>query len=131
MAGLCTSLSMWIFFGYTKTLYACACPGNEISKRISGPLSTALIRHSRIEVPRVDYEKLSGDRMGESSDAIEHVFKPREIFNESDLESDREASRLRRKVRRPFDALRTMLCTPILYATPTCVSVRFGSSASY
>src|SRR3990172_8020774 len=28
------------------------------------------IRRSRIEVPRVDYEKLSGDRVGESSEAI-------------------------------------------------------------
>jgi magnesium chelatase family protein len=30
----------------------------------------ALTRQSRIEVPRVDYEKLSGDRMGESSGSI-------------------------------------------------------------
>jgi magnesium chelatase family protein len=30
----------------------------------------ALIRRSRIEVPRVDYEKLSADRVGESSDSI-------------------------------------------------------------
>jgi len=29
-----------------------------------------LIRRSRIEVPRVDYEKLSGDRIGESSESI-------------------------------------------------------------
>ena len=31
---------------------------------------TALTRRSHIEVPRVDYEKLSGDRMGESSECI-------------------------------------------------------------
>jgi magnesium chelatase family protein len=29
-----------------------------------------LIRRSRIEVPRVDYEKLSGDRVGEASESI-------------------------------------------------------------
>jgi len=29
-----------------------------------------LTRRSRIEVPRVDYEKLSGDRVGESSESI-------------------------------------------------------------
>jgi len=32
--------------------------------------STGSIRRSRIEVTRVDYEKLSGDRMGESSECI-------------------------------------------------------------
>jgi magnesium chelatase family protein len=31
---------------------------------------TALTRRSRIEVPRVDYEKLSADRVGESSESI-------------------------------------------------------------
>ena len=29
-----------------------------------------LTRRSRIEAPRVDYEKLSGDRLGESSESI-------------------------------------------------------------
>jgi magnesium chelatase family protein len=32
--------------------------------------SIELTRRSRIEVPRVDYEKLSGDRVGESSESI-------------------------------------------------------------
>jgi magnesium chelatase family protein len=40
----------------------------KYQKRISGPLLDRIDIH--IEVPRVDYEKLSGDRVGESSDAI-------------------------------------------------------------
>jgi predicted ATPase with chaperone activity len=34
------------------------------------PCWTASTRRSRIEAPRVDYEKLSGDRVGESSECI-------------------------------------------------------------
>ena len=34
------------------------------------PCLTELTRRSRIEVPRVDYEKLSGDRAGETSESI-------------------------------------------------------------
>ena len=37
-------------------------------KRISGPLLDRSDIH--IEVPRVDYDKLSGDRMGETSESI-------------------------------------------------------------
>jgi magnesium chelatase family protein len=37
-------------------------------QRISGPLLDRIDIH--IEVPRVDYEKLSGDRMGETSESI-------------------------------------------------------------
>jgi magnesium chelatase family protein len=40
----------------------------KYQKRISGPLLDRIDIH--IEVPRVDYEKLSGDRIGESSEAI-------------------------------------------------------------
>jgi magnesium chelatase family protein len=40
----------------------------KYQKRISGPLLDRIDIH--IEVPRVDYEKLSGDRMGESSASI-------------------------------------------------------------
>ncbi len=38
-------------------------------KRISGPLLDRIDIH--IEVPRVDYEKLAGDRLGESSGTIQ------------------------------------------------------------
>jgi len=40
----------------------------KYQKRISGPLLDRIDIH--IEVPRVDYEKLSGDRLGESSEMI-------------------------------------------------------------
>ncbi len=40
----------------------------KYQKRISGPLLDRIDIH--IEVPRVAYEKLSGDRMGESSESI-------------------------------------------------------------
>lgn len=40
----------------------------KYQKRISGPLLDRIDIH--IEVPRVDYDKLSGDRLGESSESI-------------------------------------------------------------
>jgi magnesium chelatase family protein len=40
----------------------------KYQKRISGPLLDRIDIY--IEVPRVDYEKLSGDRVGETSEAI-------------------------------------------------------------
>ena len=40
----------------------------KYQKRISGPLLDRIDIH--IEAPRVDYEKLSGDRVGESSESI-------------------------------------------------------------
>jgi magnesium chelatase family protein len=40
----------------------------KYQKRISGPLLDRIDIH--VEVPRVDYEKLSGDRVGESSESI-------------------------------------------------------------
>ena len=42
----------------------------NISNVSQVPCLTELIRRGRIEVPRVDYQKLSGDRVGESSEAI-------------------------------------------------------------
>lgn len=53
----------------------------KYQKRISGPLLDRIDIH--IEVPRVDYEKLSGDRMGETSDAIRaRVQTARDIQHE-------------------------------------------------
>jgi magnesium chelatase family protein len=40
----------------------------KYQKRISGPLLDRIDIH--VEVPRVDYQKLSSDRLGESSEAI-------------------------------------------------------------
>jgi magnesium chelatase family protein len=52
----------------------------KYQKRISGPLLDRIDIH--IEVPRVDYEKLSGDRLGESSETIRaRVQEAREIQN--------------------------------------------------
>ena len=42
--------------------------GHEYQKQISGPLLDPIDIH--IEVPHVDYEKLRGDRMGETSESI-------------------------------------------------------------
>ena len=50
---------------------ACGCAlavATKYQKRISGPLLDR--RDIHIEVPCVDYEKLSGDRLGETSEAI-------------------------------------------------------------
>ena len=56
---------------YGDTQKACTCAPAVVTKyqkRISGPLLDRIDIH--IEVPRVDYEKLSGDRIGETSGAI-------------------------------------------------------------
>ena len=49
----------------------CTCSESTVTKyqkQISGPLLDRIDIH--IEVPRVDYQKLSGDRLGESSETI-------------------------------------------------------------
>jgi magnesium chelatase family protein len=52
----------------------------KYQKRISGPLLDRIDIH--IEVPRVDYEKLSSDRIGETSEAIRaRVQTARDIQN--------------------------------------------------
>lgn len=67
------------YFGDSQKPCTCA-PGlvTKYQKRISGPLLDRIDIH--IEVPRVDYEKLSGDRLGESSETIrKRVQTAREI----------------------------------------------------
>ena len=57
------------FYGDTQKPCTCAhALVTKYQKRISGPLLDRIDIH--IEVPRVDYEKLSGDRVGESSECI-------------------------------------------------------------
>src|SRR4030095_14074417 len=57
------------FYGDSQKPCTCAqAVVTKYQKRISGPLLDRIDIH--IEVPRVDYEKLSGDRVGESSAAI-------------------------------------------------------------
>jgi magnesium chelatase family protein len=56
---------------YDDSQKPCTCAPVTVSKyqkRISGPLLDRIDIH--IEVPRVDYEKLSADRVGESSELI-------------------------------------------------------------
>jgi magnesium chelatase family protein len=56
---------------WDDTQKACGCAPAVVTKyqkRISGPLLDRIDIH--IEVPRVDYEKLSGDRLGETSESI-------------------------------------------------------------
>ena len=57
------------FFG--DAIKPCPCASSTVTKyqkRISGPLLDRIDIH--IEVPRVDYQKLSSDRLGESSETI-------------------------------------------------------------
>jgi len=76
------------FFGDPQK--ACTCANSAVTKyqkRISGPLLDRIDIH--IEVPRVDYEKLSGDRLGETSDTIrERVQTARDIQNKRFAEGE-------------------------------------------
>ncbi len=69
------------YFG--DSLKPCTCAPalvTKYQKRISGPLLDRIDIH--IEVPRVDYEKLSSGRVGESSEAIRaRVQSARDIQN--------------------------------------------------
>ena len=68
---------------YGDSLKPCTCAHalvTKYQKRISDPLLDRIDIH--IEVPRVNYEKLSGDRVSESSDAIRvRVQAARDIQN--------------------------------------------------
>jgi magnesium chelatase family protein len=69
---------------YGDSQKACTCAPvivTKYQKRISGPLLDRIDIH--IEVPRVDYEKLSSNRLGESSESIRgRVQAARDIQNE-------------------------------------------------
>lgn len=56
---------------YGDPVKACTCASSTITryqKRLSGPLLDRIDIH--VDVPRVDYEKLSDSRLGESSDVV-------------------------------------------------------------
>jgi magnesium chelatase family protein len=56
---------------YTDPVKACTCSSSTVTKyqkRISGPLLDRIDIY--IEVPRVEYEKLSDKRLGESSEVV-------------------------------------------------------------
>ena len=69
------------YFG--DSLKPCTCAPATVTKyqkRISGPILDRIDIH--IEVPRVDYEKLSGNKMSESSESIrKRVQAARDIQN--------------------------------------------------
>jgi hypothetical protein len=56
------------FLGYTKSYTCASAVVAKYQKRISSPLLDRIDIHT--EVPRVDYEKLSEDRLGESSEVV-------------------------------------------------------------
>ena len=65
----CVYLCPCGFFG--DAIKPCTCAPSTVTKyqkRISGPLLDRIDIH--VEVPRVDYQKLSSDRLGESSETI-------------------------------------------------------------
>ncbi len=68
---------------YGDSLKPCTCAPSTVTKyqkRISGPLLDRIDIH--IEVPRVDYEKLSGNKVNESSESIcKRVQVARDIQN--------------------------------------------------
>jgi magnesium chelatase subunit ChlI-like protein len=98
----------------TDSQKPCSCAPalvTKYQKRISGPLLDRIDIH--IEVSRVDYEKLSGDRMGELPSVSVQECKPPGTFNKLDL---------------PIANLPTP--NPLLSsATPICVWERSSSSA--
>ena len=59
---------MWVPWGCPEAMFLCSCGRDEISKANFRSLLDRINIH--IEVPRVDYEKLSSDRVGETSEAI-------------------------------------------------------------
>ncbi|MBN2117776.1 MAG: YifB family Mg chelatase-like AAA ATPase [Anaerolineales bacterium] len=109
---------------YGDSQKPCTCAHAVVTKyqkRISGPLLDRIDIH--IEVPRVDYEKLSGDRMGESSASIrERVQAARNIqqarFTNSQLtnhqstdiicNADMHLAEIRRFCRLPDEGQRLM-----------------------
>jgi magnesium chelatase family protein len=75
---------------YGDSLKPCTCSSSTVTryqKRISGPLLDRIDIH--VEVPRVDYEKLSDERFGEPSSAVQARVesarvRQRERFNQAE-----------------------------------------------
>lgn len=76
---------------YGDPIKPCTCSSAMVTryqKRISGPLMDRIDIH--VEVPRVDYEKLSDDRLGEPSDNVQKRVEAardaqRQRFEDTDL----------------------------------------------
>jgi magnesium chelatase family protein len=75
---------------YGDPVKACSCPASTITryqKRLSGPMLDRIDIH--VEVPRVDYEKLTEERMGEPSAMVrERVEAARSIQRERFAEDE-------------------------------------------
>ena len=68
---ICVCVHPYTCGNFNDTQKPCTCAVAAVTKyqkRISGPILDRIDIH--IEVPRVDYEKLSGDRVGETSASI-------------------------------------------------------------
>ena len=80
---------MWLFWRFLKPCTCAHATVTKYQKRISGPILDRIEIH--IEVPRVDYEKLSSNKVSETSESIrKRVQVAREIhtrFANSDSQS--------------------------------------------
>src|SRR5512146_3202288 len=87
------------YYGDSQKPCTCAAPVvTKCQKRIFGPLLDPIDIH--INVPRVDYEKLSGDRMGETSASIRarvHTHKISKTNSSPDIicNADRRVGEIR------------------------------------
>ena len=103
---------------YGDPIKPCTCAPSIITKyqkQISGPLLDRIDIH--IEVPRVDYQKLSSDRLGKSSDAIRKRVPSARDARLLDLHA--------LILKKQNTNLRT------LFPMPICVWRRFASSANW
>ena len=102
---------------YGDPVKPCTCSNAMVTKyqkRISGPLLDRIDIH--VEVPRVEYDKLSSQRLGEPSAAIQaRVEAARAGAARSALPARRHSAEY----------------AQILPATPTCARLRCASSARW
>jgi magnesium chelatase family protein len=89
---------------YGDPLKPCTCSAGTVTKyqkRISGPLLDRIDIH--IDVPRVEYDKLSDSRLGEPSETIRQRVeaarqRQRQRFSETDSADGKGPSRLKTQV---------------------------------
>ena len=86
---------------YGDPIKPCSCSSSTVTryqKRISSPLLDRIDIH--VEVPRVDYEKLSDDRFGEPSANVQarveyaHAIQRQRFHSDGDSESNKKSQRL-------------------------------------
>ncbi len=92
---------------YGDPIKPCTCSPSTVTqyqKRVSGPLLDRIDIH--VEVPRVDYQKLSDDRLGEASAGIQRrVEAAREIQRQRFVGSQQSDSHPSRSEKRKVGAL--------------------------